>query len=64
MPQPGQPPTPSGGELLQEDLTPTVLELQKLILDRLKNVRQPGRVIGPDEVAVVSITSCNSYSCR
>jgi len=62
MPQPGQPPTPSPGEP-QEDMMPTVLELQKLLLERLKGAGRPGRTL-PDEVAVVSITSCNSYSCR
>jgi len=61
MPQPGQPLTPSPGEP-QEDMMPIVLELQKLLLERLKGVGRPGRTL-PDDVAIVSITSCDHHSC-
>ena len=55
-PSPERETVPTEADL--EAMLPTVLELQKLIQERL------GRGLRPrDELAIISVTSCNHHSC-
>jgi hypothetical protein len=58
--EPGQPARPPEGA---DQFTPAVLDLQRLLADRLRGGNRPSQVLGSEEYAVVSITSCNSHSC-
>jgi len=57
-PPAGQPTTPTQDELAA--MIPTVLELQRLIQDRVNNALRAR----PAEVAAISCTSCDSQSCN
>jgi hypothetical protein len=60
-PDPAQPrPAPAPGG---EDVGSTVLDLQRLLTERLRRPSRPATMTGDDELAIVSITSCNHHSC-
>jgi hypothetical protein len=56
--RPGQP-APTEEEMRQ--LWPTVLELQRVLVERLRGT---ARLRPPDEVAAISFTSCDHHSCQ
>ncbi len=57
--KPGSP-APTDEEL-QRLVMPTILELQKVLVERF---RRPTTMRPGDELAVVSVTSCNQQSCN
>jgi hypothetical protein len=63
-------PGPAGGDAgegagpVDPDLMkiwPTILELQRFLAERTRGVLRPD---GGGDLAIVSVTSCDSYSCK
>lgn len=48
----------------EEQVWPTVLELQKVLIERLRGSAEARRLRPTESVAAVSFTSCDSYSCK
>jgi hypothetical protein len=48
----------------EQDVWPTILELQKVLVERLRGAVEAGRLRPPDEVAAISFTSCDHHSCQ
>jgi hypothetical protein len=53
-----QPPTSA-----EQDVWPTILELQKVLVERLRGAGEAAR-LRPEEVAAISFTSCDHHSCQ
>jgi hypothetical protein len=51
----------SSEQELARQVMPTILELQKVLVDRLAGTSGKGRT---GELAIVSLTSCDSHSCH
>lgn len=47
-----------------DDVWPTVLELQKVLVERLRGSVEASRLRPFEPVAAVSFTSCDHHSCQ
>jgi hypothetical protein len=56
----GQEPTTSA----EQDVWPTILELQKVLVERLRGAGEAGRLRPTEGLFSISITSCEHHSCQ